>query len=289
MPTNLTANPATFPDQSAPVPGEPRTAGSVQTPFQNAADRAAYLKDRLDHLDPNKEGARRLRRFANIAALQASVDIPNASVCIVDGVGLYEYFPASALSEAVPTVVKPTSVGVDPGAWIAIWLGAMGVANGIAQLDGAGKLPTSRLACGDAQGRIAAGTVRGSVADFQSSYNGASPQTTSGSFVDVGAPQITVPALEGDRLKISLSMRAYNLTNGKLAQYQVVVVNPDTSVNVVDGSAQYFTSTDEPRAGIFSYPINATGNYLVKLQHKQYDGGTSNLTGITLITELYRP
>lgn len=291
MPTNLTANPAAFPDQSTPVIGEPRTAGSVETPFQNAADRTAYLKDRLDHLDANREGARRLRHFANIAALQASVDIPNASVCVVDELGIYQYFAASIAVEAHPAVIKPTSVGVDPGAWIAIGIGLGGfnTANGLPQLDGSAKVPTSRVACGDAQGRIVAGTVRGCVADFQSQFSGGLPQTTSGSFVDVSAPQITVPAVEGDRLKISMSTRAFNLTTGKLAQYQVIVVNPDASVNVVDGSPQYFTSADEPRAGVFSYPINATGDYLVKLQQKQVDGGTSALTGITLITELYRP
>jgi hypothetical protein len=48
MPQNLADNSATFPAQTAPLAGESRSVASVATPFQNSADRTAYLKAKLD-------------------------------------------------------------------------------------------------------------------------------------------------------------------------------------------------------------------------------------------------
>ncbi len=147
MPTNLSGNPAIFPTQTAPVAGEPRTAGSVATPFQNAADRTAHLKDRLEFIDPDKTGVRRLRQFATIAALQASTDHPDGTLAVCDANSvLYKFVALETTAEAVPAIVKPTDVGGGAGRWVMQGFGALNVANGIPQLDTNAELATARLA-----------------------------------------------------------------------------------------------------------------------------------------------
>ncbi len=202
MPQNLVDNNGSFPAQTAPVAGEARTAASVVTPLQNAADRAAFLKAKLDFIDPTATGALRIRHVASIAALQAVTDLTEATAIVVDGVGLYLYAPTSTATANSPFVVTPTSVGGGAGRWIWEAYGSLDIANGIPKLDSSGRVPTARLAASEGNAKIQPAYVaNGLVGIYTSSATGPF-STTSTSYVNVGsiAPAFTMEV--GDRVII---------------------------------------------------------------------------------------
>lgn len=293
MPKPLTGSAETFPSQTSPVAGEPRTAGIVEAAFQNAADRTQYVKDRLDFVDPSRDGARRLRRFADIASLKSSVDYPDGSVALVDGVGIYQFSAASVAPELSPLVLAPTSIGAGAGRWLVVATGllALGVPNGAAQLNGSGKVPTTNLEAGDTSGRILAASVRNGLVDIQSAYDAAGAQTTSTSFVDLPTPQITVAAKAGDRLEIAAKYALANSASGMSAEAHIGVVQlPGGSPVIVDGS----TDTNgelvtRAFASTLLFPISADGNYSVRLRRKVATGaGTVTLSNVSLSSKLFR-
>jgi hypothetical protein len=291
MPKNLTGNPAVFPTQTTPLASEPRTAGSAEAPFQNAADRSEYLKDRLLFIDPNREGVRRQRRFVSVAEMKASVDMPDKSVALIDGVGLYQYDAASALVEASPAIITPTSVGAGAGRWLAIWLGSFNVANGIPQLDATGKLPTSRLAAGDVDGRIAAGTAHWSVVDIKSTFVGPTADSASGSLVDVPTASVILAAKAGDYIEASVTCISCNTVPGA-SRIALVVVKPDASSSIVGGPNFNGNSTTffEPHHISTMVPVGLDGNHTVKLQHSTSGTGGAARTGdVTIVAKLWRP
>jgi hypothetical protein len=289
MPKNLPDNPASFPTATSPIAGEPRTAGSIEVPFQKAADRTAYLKDRVDFIDPTRDGARRLRRFATVTAMKAATDLTDGGVAVVDGGAIYQYSSSSTLTEALPIIAQPNTGG---GRWIFLGYGALDVANGIPQLNGSGKLATSKLACGDVGDRIVAGTQRWSLADYQASFNSSSEQTASLSPVDLANPQHTIACLAGDVLEIETTfVGRYTDANGPMA-VRMTVVKPDASVTDVDGTFQFETTNavnQPPLTLVGSFTVTAAGVHTVKLRYNGIDTGTSQLKRIRLITRLLRP
>lgn len=282
MPTNLVENTVAFPPQTAPVGGEPRTSGSIETPFQNAADRTGYLRDRLLHIDPNREGIRRVRRFANVAALQASVDMPDGTICQVTGMGIYQYVALSELAETLPIVVKPTSVGGDPGAWLLGGHGALNVANGFAQLDADGKMPLARL---PAMLRLV---------DLYTSAM-AKHATTSSSYVDVPTIQPTFSMLTGDRVIIGGQGFVYqeDLT-ATVHHIKWVVVKPDTSLADLAGELHHEPSAINEAVplsiGVY-YTATADGTHTFKCQHKNALGAGATLTleNVSIWAQHWRP
>lgn len=170
MPKNLSSTGLSFPAQTTPVAGEPRTGGSIETPLQNASDRTEYLKRRLDYVQVDGEGVRRFRRFASLLALKSSTDHVDGTIAFVAGVGLYEYVAASELVEASPVVITPTDVGVGAGRWVHDVYGTMNAANGVPQLDASGKLPTARLAETTGAGKLDGTSIAWGTVFFSATY-----------------------------------------------------------------------------------------------------------------------
>lgn len=287
MPKNLTDDPSTFPTATAPLAGEPRTAGSVETPFQNAANRAAWLKDRLDNIDPTREGARRLRRFSSIAALRASGDYPDKTIAQVDGVGIYQFDAASSAVAAEPFVITPTAVGAGAGRWIWSALGALNVANGIPQLDGTGKLPTALLAAADGV-KITAPSIRNGL--VSTGYvQAAGTSTTSTTLADVPSAAVSFSAEAGDIVRAIAAFTTYGATSEMLSNVQlwnggVVAVSGGRVASTPVGQ---FTQV----CLVERFTVPTTGSYEVRLQHALNAGstGTGYTTNVRLHVDVIRP
>lgn len=295
MPKNLTGVPTSFPTQTAPLAGEPRTAGSVETPFQNAADRTTWLRDRLDNIDPTREGVRRLRRFASIPLLQASTDSPDKTLAQVDGVGIYQFDATSTALAASPFVVTPTAVGGGAGRWLWSAFGALNIANGIPQLDGSGLLPTARLAGADGT-KVRASSVRNGLVQSLVLQSAGGGTTTSTSEVDIGPGAIaTLPSVEpGDILRVSAACAQRNTPSGGLTRAALWVTRPDTvDVSMHPGCVYIVTSdasgNDFPLSFLGSYVATQSGTHQVRLRHAVSVSGTCNSRSVTLFVDVIRP
>lgn len=298
MPTNIAEDASTFPTQTAPVAGEPRTAGSVTTPFTNASRRTAWLKDRVEYIDPTKEGARRVRRVASVSALQAVTDLTDKGVIIIDGVGVYEYDAASVSAELSPAVIKPTSVGSGAGRWIAVSFGngALNVANGIPQLDANGRVANARLAASEGGAKILGKSVVNGLVDLYTA-SGAGPfSTTSTTYVDVGSivPSFTLEI--GDRVILMASGFRYQEDLAATIQYSKwLVTKPDASTATVAQSEVQHTpqgvNQHAALAHIAYYTAIAAGAHTFKLQQKSSGGGgaTVSIAGLNVVAMLIRP
>jgi hypothetical protein len=286
MPQNLTGDTSTFPTQTAPSPGESRTAASVATPLQNAADRTAYLKDRLDYVDPTREGARRLRRFVSVAALKAVTDLPDKGVALIDGVALYEYDAASTATELSPAVITPTSVGVGAGRWIAVSFGngALNVANGVPQLDANGRVPIARLAASEGGAKILPKNVGNGLVDTQK-VSLAGPYTMNSLiYTDVGTASLSFDLAIGDMVFIVGQSQVWQQDFASASHYtQWKVTRPDTTSGAVTNSetkhlpaalGQYVTS---PLNAIFT-AVQA-GVHVFQLQQR-HDSGLGSTVGL---------
>lgn len=141
MPTNLTGNPVSFPTQTAPVGGDPRTASSVSTPLQNAADRTQYLKAQLE------ANALVYRTVLSVADLRALTVHANNQLVFVASFGeTWIYNGAGTASDDGLTVAKPDDV-VGNGRWFNInLLYAAGAANHApGPLSAGGKIPAAQI------------------------------------------------------------------------------------------------------------------------------------------------
>lgn len=293
MPSNLSSSGATFPTQTAPAQGEARTAASVATPLQNATDRSQYLKRRLDLIQTEDEGVRRLRVVASVAALQAVTDHVDGTIIEVADVGLYRFDGASALSQLLPRIVQPTDIPMGNGRWVMLapGYGMLDVANGIPALDTNGLIPTARLAAASA-GRIQGSEIKNGLVDFQTKYYATAPTTPSITWIDLETPTFIVAAKNGDKLKVTASLFAKNdaNTDADHAEVRLVTVSPSSVVTMVPGT--FYRTGKSAFTTIFGFAgINADGNWQLKLQYQvgTTGVGTAQVTVVTIGSELYRP
>lgn len=297
MPVNLTPTPGNFPTQTAPAAGESRTAGSVQTPLQNAADRTQYVKDRLDYIDPTGTGARRLRYAATFTALRAITDLTDDGVIIVDGQGFYIYDAASAVAELEPFVIKPTSVGGGNGRWISSIYLALDVANGIPKLDSNARVPTARLAASSGGSKILGSSVANGVVDVYAASGAGPYTTTSTSYVDVGAVAATFTLAVGDRVFINGQAYVYQADATPAIHYtRVAVVLPDTSTALVAQSeVPTKSSALNENVGLpigTCFTATAAGSHTFKLQQRSEvasGGATVGVANLNFCAQVLRP
>lgn len=294
MPSNLSSTGATFPTQTAPAAGEARAASSVATPLQNSTDRTQYLKRRLDLIQTDDEGVRRIRRVASVAALQAVTDHVDATIIEVASVGLYQFDGASVLPHLAPRIVQPTDIPMGAGRWVMLapGYGMLDVANGVPALDTNGKLPTARLAASDISGRIVGAEIKNGLVDFQTKYYASSPTTPSITWVDLDTPSFIISAKNGDKLKITASLFAKNDADNEAhhAEVRLVMVSPSAAVTMIPGT--FYRTGKSAFTTIFGFAgINADGDWQVKLQYKVGATATGNaqVTVVTIGSELYRP
>lgn len=208
---------------TAPVDGEPRSAGSVATGLQQLLDMVGYVKTLLD------SGVLRIRSVASVTALKALTGHTTGDHATVKDLGLYQFDASSALTANDVTVVQPTVGG---GRWLHVNRSS-NVSNGFASLDSAGKVPNAQL--------------RGVLSQSQT----ATPSPTSGNLasqIQVIYPSvINLTLAVGDVWMICgralLQFGGSGLSLSDDCQAYIDVVQPDTSTVEVSG-----TRTTCPRA-----------------------------------------
>jgi hypothetical protein len=201
MPTNLT-DASSFDVVIAPVGTDIRNAASVRNALQTVANRTKFLYDRHDVL-------------ADIATLKAIASPADKLVRFVKGYGVYSFDTGSAAAESLPWVVQPT---VGTGRWIhqsKLAIGDLiGAANGIATLDGSGKVTGTQL------------TNR--LISVQSAKLTANVTSTTNSMVDVAGLSVTFSATAGDILVLDANLFAQLQAGTTLSFAQFVVVDGGT-------------------------------------------------------------
>jgi hypothetical protein len=289
---NLTGNASAFVTQRAPEGGEPRTAQNIEAALQDAADRSAYLQDRVNYLDPDRAGATRIRREVSVVALKASTNHSSRVVCYVDGVGIYQYDATSTAADASPFVIKPTDVGVNPGAWILSGFGALDVANGIPKLDGSAKLPDARLALLDSALRVPAVKLRNGIVDQRSALFAGPYSTTSTSYVgpSPGSIWLEFPAaLQGDVLFGFINYRLGN-SGADSSWFQVETAMGLTVEAVPNSEAGHPEPEISRQCFTFVKVVSAPGtNPLLILPRFKATGGTASISDIHISGLLLRP
>ncbi|MBI2392828.1 MAG: hypothetical protein HYV09_24800 [Deltaproteobacteria bacterium] len=105
MPKDLIDNAALFPTPvSVPRDGDLATGGAFEVPYQQLANRTAYLREQIE-----THGVRRVRRSADFGALRGVADMQALDVRWVTGHGVYWYDAATSDAEEPPWSVKPSS------------------------------------------------------------------------------------------------------------------------------------------------------------------------------------
>lgn len=292
MPKSLTDDAASFPTQTSPLAGEPRTAGSVETPFQRAANRAAWLKDRLLYIDPDKGGVRRPRRFASIAAMKASTDIPVGTTALVDGVGTYQFI-ADRTDELDPVVVRPTSIGPsDPGRWIVVGVGfgLLGAANGVPKLESDAKLEGPALQICDGAGRVTQDNIVRGVIDqawLDVNANTLIAQSPTWEIVTGSAIDTTTDTTVGDVIVVDYQVLAGPVA-GDVVGLRVQIVKPDLS------TVEYVATAYKSPTGGFAMMVplmrnilaTQNGSHTVRLQANGSNTNTSTATISNVVARL---
>ncbi len=209
MPKNIPEDASSFPTQTSPLDTEPRDGLSVETPFTNASRRTAYLRDRVEFVDPTREGVRRIRRFPTSAALKSSLDHVDKTVAVIDGVGAYQFDASSMAQELSPMVFRPNDIGAaSAGRWLLLLLGSCAVPNGIATLDPNGNVHPEQIRSGVVDAKYANVGANQSIAQNDT-------------FADIVGLSVTLDPLEpGDIIEVDANTR-FDGTNGDVAQIRV--------------------------------------------------------------------
>lgn len=272
MPKNLSSTGASFPAQRTIVAGDPRSAELYEACLQDASDRTQYLKDRIEHNDPDGTGVRRVRRVANLASLRALTDRPDRSIILVDGVGMYQYFAESTLAELEPVVVKPSD---GTGRWIAADRGTLNIANGIPQLNASARVPNSLLEASGGGAKILAASVVNGLVQVRTLESDAETSTSSGTFVDVDGASFTVDLAIGDVLIADFYVETENMSDVNSGEFRVALVEPDTNVrSVTKGNGRHvvpFQAASVRGDGT----VTQAGPHTVKLQLRRASGASS--------------
>lgn len=275
MPKNLDERPGTFPRQRAIVAGDPRGADLYEVCLQDAADRTAYLKARIEHVDPDGMGVRRLRRVASFADLRALTDHPDRSIIVVGVIGLYQFFAESTLDELEPEIIKPASGG---GRWLDVSRGAKDVANGVPQLNASARLPTERLEASGGGPKILATSVVNGLVYVCTIEADAETSTSSSSFVDVDGASITVDLAIGDVIKAEFYIETENMSDTNPGEIRVALVEPDgTTRSLTRGNGRHvvpFQAALVKGAGV----ATQAGSHTVKLQFRLASGTSPVIT-----------
>jgi len=110
MPKDLSDDKTKFPTAvRVPVDGDDANGANFELPYQQLADRTAYLREETEGL-----GVRRIRRAAKLDALRTIVPAMTLEMRWVDGYGLFAYDQTLAGPEQLPWRVMST---VAVGGW----------------------------------------------------------------------------------------------------------------------------------------------------------------------------
>jgi hypothetical protein len=298
MPKTLTDNIGSFPSQTCPVVGDARTAGSIETALQNAADRARFARDRIIAVDPDNGGVRKLRYAASLTALRAITDLTENAVIIVDGVGLYIYDASSAATALDPFVVTPTSVGGGAGRWLWEAYLSVDVANGLAKLDANARLAVAKMAASEGGSKILPAYVQNGLVSVTYGTDAGPRSTTSTTYADAGTISLALTLEVNDRVVIT--GQAYGYQGDATPSFhwtQVGCYTPPSSTLVMVGLTEQKIKTaalNEYTARCFNGVFVATvaGTHTFKVLHKAdagAAGGTVTLVNLNLCAQVFRP
>lgn len=110
MPKDLSDDKTKFPTAvRVPVDGDEANGANFELPYQQLADRTAYLREETE-----AQGVRRIRHAGSLASLKTIVPTMSLEMRWVDGFGLYAYDAALAGPEQLPLRVMST---VAIGGW----------------------------------------------------------------------------------------------------------------------------------------------------------------------------
>lgn len=138
------------PEVIVPVGSDPRTASSVEVPFQALADRTLNLKTTVDAMG-GRGGVTRFREVADLDALKAigRDERKNGDIVLVPLLGYYRYDDSySRLEMGIWRVnsIVPSADNPSYGQWRHTLSGAVGAANyGLVTRDGAGRVGSEQV------------------------------------------------------------------------------------------------------------------------------------------------
>lgn len=285
MPDNLTDDPTVFPSPvQVPAAADPRSDTSVATPFQQVANRTANNKARLDAVVPFSApgytpalpsgvaiGPGGMLTATTLAAL-ASIPAANRSdqmQCAVASVNgstfspaLYEYSVGGTDAAVANVVIVP---GDTVGRWYLQQYGALGAANGIAQLDSTGRVPAANQRNG---------TVYENYAQFSSS-----PTLSAGLSVIPGTTFTIAGLLPNDIVRVDFTSIVTPVATVNYIFYpsvQGLVANTEALL------AAQASPTPTPICVFGSFTIAVAGTYTAQAQAFLSSGGGGGGTSLQL-------
>jgi hypothetical protein len=251
---------AAYADVVVPAAGEPRTAASIQAPFQTLTNRTKWLKDEIVEVAAYSSGITKFRQAADITALKAitSSSYADGQVCFVLGYGVYHYTAASAASVSEPWIVKPDDVAGN-GRWLHAEYLLKAANSGLATLNSSGKLTSGQL-----ENRIVAmGIASGSY-------------TTTGAEADMTSITTTLTGLlTGDKVFVDFSAGVVgaDASTGGLSKLRVVL--PDTSTSDHASTASIIGTTTIYLCQALNYTCVQDGSHTFKMRGSLVGGGVS--------------
>lgn len=250
MPQNLTGNPSSFPTQTAPIGGDPRTAASVATPLQNAADRAEYLKERILYIDPDKTGVRKFRSVTGAASdVRAITDHTNGDYILWASFGVWLRYEstATAVDDGV-LIIKPDDTVT--GRWICDEYLGSNIASRAARLDSAGKVPTTLLT--DAPKEV---TLAGAVTQ---------PTTNSSTYSSLSDMSATVTSVvSGNLIEVKYEIQLVGIGAGGVAVRPKYTRNSSTTNIYNELFLAQPTLGDGLFTGTLFVPTDFTGSWTI--------------------------
>jgi hypothetical protein len=204
-----------------PDEGDDATAESIEDAAQALANRTNHHEIDLAFLFTGgrtaTDGAKHVRRVANIAALQAinGGSGLNGECAIVDAIGLYVYSNSDATAADGNWIVAPGSGG---GRWRHVLFSLLNAAQGIPRLDVSTKVPVAQL------------TNRLVSVDVNEQSIGAAPGSafasrSATSFADMGSAtyQLDVTTVAGDILIIDVIVLVKTANSTETGEVKLVV------------------------------------------------------------------
>ena len=280
MPTNI-ADVQTFTSPiQVPADGDAANAASVATAFQGLSNRTAYLRAMVDQ---GGTGAYRpFREVASPAALQnvSGQQDGDYVVCLaVPGTlpyGVYRFYSAFSASNGFFEIPSLNASGT----WVMVGVGwaLIGSQNGIATLDGTGKLvePTPNRIVGEW-------------------YSSVTLYTLTSSGADIG-PVIEAPSLQvGDVVTGHVSYSYGYGTGGSLPctiyGYVQTSQNGGSYGAVRDTSISLTAATNGPVNGHFRQQVSVGGTFRAKMTGFRISGGStdSRVANALLTISVVRP
>jgi len=287
MPLNLTDVVQYDAAVAVPVDGDVRNAASVQTGFQNLANRTAFFNAQIGALG---SGAKKVRTVASVAALKALLGMADGEIAITNGgfpyaSNLWLYSIGGADTEFLPWIVAPNS---GPGRWYNALQSNVNLAGGASGAAARWTVPVPNALTTLVQTTLAS--------------PGSYTVTPLGPFVDSGAISSAVTLNVGDTVLVAVTSTLQNNTvNANSVGAQLAVLDPAAVTTALTGSKQQlspggFGATNVIGAApinlkyLFTALLAGAHQFKIQLQAPNVAGATVSIYApYNFIVSLVRP